>query len=340
MHEHEHHHDDCCGHDHHDDTWPAAPLMWDDLFDAAALDAGAWDSEDTSDFVEPPFTTYEFIHQGTMWRVSQWGNPADMPLVLLHGFMQTAATWSFVASELAHDHCVYALDFVGHGSSDKPSDPGVYTYDAVVEAVGAFLREVACVHPETHAMRKAHLMGYSMGGRVAVQVALQNPQYVHSVILESCGLGPADEEERGAAEERNRGWAQALRRDGIEAFVSLWEELPLFESQKQRNLAEKLRPERLANDPEALALCLEGMGKHAMPSEAVTVGALAGMWIPVKYLWGLQDASCERPAHRLVREGFDVTAVDVGHNVHLEAPMAYLGSVKQFLDSIELKGLW
>lgn len=343
----EHHQDGCCDHDHHDhccehdhDPMTSVPLTLANFFDAEALDRGAWDfEEDDDEYVEPPFTTFEFVHQGTTWQVSQWGNPADMPLVLLHGFMQTAATWNFVAPELAHDHCVYALDFVGHGSSDKPHEPEAYAYDAVVEAVGAFLREVACVHPETHAARKAHVVGYSMGGRVAVQVALRNPQQVYSVILESCGLGPADEEERLAAEQRNKGWAQQLRHEGIEAFVALWEELSLFASQKQRNLAAKVRPERLANDPEALALCLEGMGKHAMPYEADTVGALVGMWLPVKYIWGVEDATCERPAHCLSHEGFDVSAVGVGHNVHLEAPMAYVGNVQHFLSSIELKGL-
>lgn len=357
-HHHEHHHDEqgcccegehyhaqehCCEgehheHHHHDEEMASAPLSLADCL-AEAWNVGAWDFEDDTTYVEPPFTTFAFQHEGATWQVSQWGNSADMPLVLLHGFMQTSATWKFVAPELAQQRCVYALDFVGHGSSDKPHDAAPYAYDAAVGAVGAFLEEVACVHPETHATRKAHLMGYSMGGRVAVQVALQNPQKVYSVILESCGLGPADVEERALAEQRNADWASKLRRDGIEEFVALWEELPLFATQKQRNLTEKLRAERLANDPEAMALCLEGMGKHAMPLEADTVGSLAITYLPVKYLWGSKDTTCQRPAHQLSHEGFDVTAFDVGHNVHLEAPMAYLESVKQFLNSIELKGL-
>ncbi len=337
-HDHHSHHDGCCGHDHDHDDMASTSLSLANLLDPDVMDPGLWGIED-DDYKQPAFTTFEFTHEGTTWQVSQWGDSSDMPLVLLHGFMQTAATWNFVAPELAQGHCIYALDFVGHGSSDKPHTRKAYDYNGVVEAVGAFLREVACVHPETHDPRKAHVLGYSMGGRVAVQVALLNPQNVYSVILESSGLGPADEEERAAAEARNKDWAQKLRQAGIEEFVALWEELPLFETQKQRNLAAKVRPERLANDAEALALCLEGMGKHAMPLESDTVSGLASIWLPVKYIWGAQDKTCERPAHQLSREGFDVSAIGVGHNVHLEAPMAYLESVKQFLSTIELKGL-
>lgn len=337
-HDHDHHDHHHGYHHHHETETASAPLVLADLLGVGAFGAGAWDVIE-DDYQEPPFTEFTFSHKGVGWHVSRWGNAADMPLVMLHGFMQTAATWNFFAPELAQNHCVYALDFVGHGQSDKPDDAESYTYDAVVEAIEAFLRDVACVHPDTHEQRKAHILGYSMGGRVAAWVAARNPNLVYSVILESCNFGPVDEEEREAAKARTADWVERLRRDGIDDFVSFWEELPLFATQKERALDAQLRPERTANDANALALCLEGMGKHAMPLEGDLIGSLTSTWLPLKYLCGSHDPSSERLARLLGREGFDVTTASVGHNVHLEAPMAYLGTVRQFLEGIELRGL-
>ncbi len=66
-----------------------------------------------------------------------------------------------------------------------------------------------------------------------------------------------------------------LRNNGIEEFVEYWETLPLFESQREMGLDEELRPERLANDAESMALCLEGAGKHAMPDASQAFAVVA-----------------------------------------------------------------
>lgn len=340
-HEHHHHGDDCgCGHDHHHDHWD-----YDRATEPAVINMGDgfmmvdFYADDETELTAPEAEEFDFEHNGVTYHARRWGNPEKRPVLMLHGFMQTGAGWDFVASELGLEYCVYALDFVGHGASGKPAEADHYSYDAAVETAAAFLREVACPHPETGEIRKAHVVGYSMGGRVALGLLSTCKELLQTVCLESCNLGPVDEEERAAAAERNAEWAARLRTDGMENFVAFWEELPLFATQKERGLHNRLRAERCANDAEAMALCLEGMGKHTMPLEHESVRVLMNSWLPIKYVWGTEDEGCRRVARMLDERGLDVSATSTGHNTHAEAPMIYLRLVRDFFAGNELKGL-
>ncbi len=282
-----------------------------------------------------PTNEFDFDWNGQRLHVYQWGDQGSVPVVALHGFMQTGMSWSVVAGALSADHCVYALDLIGHGKSGKPTSPESYSYAAAIDSVQAFLREVACASGQ----RRAHLLGYSMGGRVAAGVAAKERDCLYSLVLESCNLGSSTEEDRTAAELRNSGWAAQLRADGMDPFVEYWEQLPLFATQRELGLDSVLREERLANSAESMALCLEGMGKHAMPLEDEAFAALSATWVPIKYLWGQEDAKSQPIAHRFEHEGFDVASLSTGHNVHLEAPALYTKAVQEFLSGIEPKAL-
>lgn len=322
----EHHGEGCaCEHGHAEAAPPLAPA-W------SMLGSGV------SRKSFPPEREFDFLWEGQPIHVYQWGSPENVPVVLLHGFMQSGLSWENVVESLLPGHCVYALDFLGHGKSAKPRTAELYAYDASVRMVESFLEEVACLAPDG-SKRRAHVVGYSMGGRIALGLASSEKDLLYSLVLESCNFGPDGEEERIVAEERNRAWASKLRSSGIEAFVGYWEALPLFQTQCEMGLDEVIRPERLANDAEAMALCLEGAGKHAMPDAAQSFAVVASTWIPVKYLWGYDDRNSEPVAHRLEHGGIDVTSFGTGHNVHLEAPALYGTVVQEFLSGIEPKGL-
>ena len=335
-------HHDCCG-GHHHDAGEGCGCGHEhghshvERDASAELLAGGWQMprKAVAQPAPEPVREFDFPWKGQSLHVRQWGEQGAIPVVALHGFMQTGASWAAVAGALSADHCVYALDFVGHGQSSKPTAPEPYSYDAAIDSVQSFLREVAC----TNGQRRAHLLGYSMGGRVAAGVAAKERDCLYSLVLESCNLGPASEDGRSAAEQRNSEWAARLRAEGIEPFVEYWEQLPLFATQRELGLDEAQRPERLANDAEAMALCLEGMGKHVMPLEDDAFAQLSATWVPIKYLWGYDDAKSQPIAHRFEHEGFDVTSFGTGHNVHLEAPGLYTRAVKEFLSGIEPKAL-
>lgn len=298
-----------------------------------------------------------FSYEGQRLHALVWdtadANSNRAPIVLLHGFMQSARGWTNIAQALAEAHTVYALDLMGHGESAKPSDPERYTYADVAASVDAFLRTVVCPPSRSAAAdcapsrpastrspfaQRAHVVGYSMGARVALRLASTSKDVVASLVLESCNLGCADEAARVLAQERNEGWVSRLRAGSMEDFVRYWESLPLFETQRAQGFDAALRPGRLDNDPAALALCLQGSGKQAMPLVAETLACLKESALPVAYIWGGLDKGCAFVAQQLAEVGATTKMLNTGHNVHLEAPMLYLEEVRKFLISIDMDG--
>lgn len=140
------------------------------------------------------------------------------PLVLLHGFAQSADVWDEVASRLACKRPVHALDFVGQGESERPKDPAPYALKAVSDALLAFLRHV---QQESGGLAPV-VVGYSMGGRLALAAACQacageppaSSLPFSMLVLESAGLGPrvARRARGNGAPQRGKRAAPARRR--------------------------------------------------------------------------------------------------------------------------------
>ncbi|MEE0343757.1 MAG: alpha/beta fold hydrolase [Eggerthellaceae bacterium] len=292
-----------------------------------------------------------------------WGNPELPPVVLLHGFMQSSTSWNSIASSFTNRFCVYALDFIGHGLTEKSKKAARYTYEDMAASVDYFLRKVVCAqekrgcekrgrekgvhtrqaltnHSQTkHTQTKrAHVIGYSMGGRIALRLLQTSSDVLASVVLESCNLGCATETERTEAAQRNQGWVDRIQHDGMEAFVNYWETLPMFATQKELGWDKLLHVSRAANNPTSMVLCLQGSGKQAMPLTEVMLEAVRTqrqMGFPMLYIYGDKDAKSAAVAATLEAEGVLVSAIPAGHNVHLEAPMLYLKEVVHFLANTE-----
>ncbi len=259
--------------------------------------------------------------------------PSAAPLILLHGFAQSSASWDAVARKLAATgRPIYALDLVGHGESERPADACAYALDAQGEALLSFARMVA----DREGARPA-VLGYSMGGRVTLAALRRDPRAFAAVVLEAAGFGPATQAERDAATERDAACAARLRADGLEAFMDFWEQLPLFASQRDLppDVRERLRAGRMANDAEALARTFEQAGQHVMPSRAETLETLAVLragGTPLLYLAGERDEKYRALAAQAAEAGATVCIIPgAGHNAHLEAPAAFVQEVSLFL---------
>lgn len=259
--------------------------------------------------------------------------PSAAPLILLHGFAQSSASWDAVARKLAATgRPIYALDLVGHGESERPADACAYALDAQGEALLSFARMVA----DREGARPA-VLGYSMGGRVTLAALRRDPRAFAAVVLEAAGFGPATQAERDAATERDAACAARLRADGLEAFMDFWEQLPLFASQRDLppDVRERLRAGRMANDAEALARTFEQAGQHVMLSRAETLETLAVLragGTPLLYLAGERDEKYRALAAQAAEAGATVCIIPgAGHNAHLEAPAAFVQEVSLFL---------
>jgi len=262
----------------------------------------------------------------TMNRGRGTGSSEGSPIVLLHGFMQSHHTFDEVVGPLEKaGYRVIAPDLVGHGEAPRTHDEQAYT----LEAIGAEILRLL----DDEGIGTVNLVGYSMGGRVAASLSLAHPERIESLILESAGVGPRDEDTRDALRLRDEDMIKRLRDEGIEAFVDWWEKLPLFATQRflPEETRARVRAERLANDPETMALVVEQCGQHTMTDMR---RKLSDAKFPLLYLAGTDDMKYREVAADLAQfGGIDVKLIEAGHDTHLENPAGFARAVLGYLDA-------
>jgi 2-succinyl-6-hydroxy-2,4-cyclohexadiene-1-carboxylate synthase len=234
------------------------------------------------------------------------------PLLLLHGFTQTGRGWDEVARHLDGErYRPLAPDLRGHGAagSRRPIDMASVAADAVGLAPGRFA-----------------LAGYSMGGRIALHVALEHPERVTKLVLVSTTAGIDDPAERAARRARDEELATWVEQHSIAAFADRWGAQPLFAGQTPE-VAAAARADRLDNDPRHLAAALRGIGTGAMAPLWERLGELT---MPVAVLAGQRDAKFVALGRRLADALPHATLAVVpgaGHALPLEAPAAVAAAI-------------
>ncbi len=230
------------------------------------------------------------------------------PLLLLHGFTQTGRGWDEVARHLAlQRYRPLAPDLRGHGSAAarRPIDMASCVAD---------LAALAEPGPVT-------LAGYSMGGRVALHLALAHPERVSRLVLVSTTAGIEPAAERAARRERDEALAAWMQEHAIDEIADRWSTQPLFADQAA-SVAAVARADRLRNDPAGLAASLRGIGTGVMVPLWERLGELT---MAVTVLAGERDAKFVAIAERLTDElpNANLTIVPgAGHALTLEAPRA------------------
>ncbi len=250
---------------------------------------------------------------------------AGRPLLLLHGFTGSAAVWPALAARFAPHRCTVAVDLIGHGQSDTPADAERYRMEQCVADLLALL--------DTLEIAQTDVLGYSMGGRVALQMAATAPARVSTLILESSSPGLADPAERQARIAADEALADSIERDGLAAFVDRWEQLPLFASQAAlpADIRARQHTQRLQNNPQGLANSLRGMGTGRQSS---LWDRLPQLRMPALLIVGALDQKYCAIAEQMAQALPNVRTVVVpnaGHAVHLEQPERFAMIVMEFL---------
>ncbi|WP_201716543.1 2-succinyl-6-hydroxy-2,4-cyclohexadiene-1-carboxylate synthase [Rossellomorea arthrocnemi] len=247
------------------------------------------------------------------------------PLVFLHGFTGDTTTWSPITDHLSTTHQCISIDLIGHGLTESPKDFTRYKMERVSLDIRFILDELN--------IEEAVLIGYSMGGRLALHFSLTYPQRVKALILESASPGLKTTEERVDRMKKDHGLADRIEKDGIENFVDFWQEIPLFASQKRLSDRERfnIRKQRLNQSATGLSNSLRGMGTGAQDS---LWDRLCDLSLPVQILVGELDHKFIYIAEEMKKRNSDfqiVTFFNTGHAIHVEEPLKFGTIIKELL---------
>ena len=233
-------------------------------------------------------------------------------LVLVHGFTQTGRCWRPVVDGLAIDHRVTLVDAPGHGRSS---------------ALVADLWEGARLIGE--AGGRAAYLGYSMGGRHLLHLALAQPELVDRLVIVGATAGIDDADERAARADADRATAERIRSLGVADFVRSWVAQPMFDGIPPDR---QFVAERMENTVEGLCGSILRAGTGAQEPIWDRLGRLA---MPVLVVAGEHDAKFTRLGKRLVEaigeNATMATVPEAGHAAHLEAPDAFLAAIRPWL---------
>lgn len=268
---------------------------------------------------------------GIRYHVTEAG--AGEPVVLLHGFTGSAANWHQLMALLSDRYRVIGVDLPGHGSTDAPADLSGYAMPRVAGDLAELIARLGAT--------PAHWLGYSMGGRLALYMAIHYPALVRSLILESASPGLDDARQQAARRAQDEALAERIEAGGIPAFVDYWEDLPLFATQEKLppEARAALREQRLANSARGLADSLRGMGTGVQPS---LWGQLSSLKPPVLLMAGELDEKFTA-INRHVAERVQGARLEIipnaGHTIHLEQTAIFTRIVLEFLArSSEISG--
>jgi 2-succinyl-6-hydroxy-2,4-cyclohexadiene-1-carboxylate synthase len=230
-------------------------------------------------------------------------------LVLVHGFTQNADCWGPVARDLERDHEVVTVDAPGHGAASDVQ-VGFATGAALIGTAGG----------------RGTYVGYSMGGRYALRLALDQPHVVERLVLVGASPGLASPGERTVRRLADEALAHRVESIGVAAFVDEWLAQPLF-----AGLPPEMRfmTQRLRNTAAGLASSLRRAGTGAQEPLWSRLGSLA---MPVLLVTGERDdkftAIAAQMAERIGPSASTVVLPGVGHTAHLEDVAGFVAALR------------
>jgi 2-succinyl-6-hydroxy-2,4-cyclohexadiene-1-carboxylate synthase len=255
------------------------------------------------------------ILEGADVRLNYFVTGEGPPVTLLHGFTQSGRSWQEVIATMPSGWRWVVPDLRGHGETRiQPGAP--CTMDACTADLELLWDHLGLDRP--------HLVGYSMGGRLALHVAARRPERLLSLLTIGAHAGLED----AAREGRRQGddaLARRIEQDGLEAFIDYWSALPLFAGVERRgpSFVAQLRAERMRNTAAGLAASLRGMGAGQMEP---LWDELGHMTVPSTFVAGQLDHGYVASARRLasvVPNGRVEIVLRAGHTVHQERPEAF-----------------
>lgn len=261
---------------------------------------------------------YEFLRRDT----------SNLPyIILLHGFTGSLEDWHQFENYFSKDYNLVGIDMIGHGKSDAPSDLSYYSTDSIIRQIKKVKEAVTG--------KKIFLLGYSMGGRAALNYSLSFPYDLEGLILESATSGITNSTLKFERERTDRNLAEFILSNPVEKFVDDWINREIFQTQK--NLSEgvlnEIRNRKLKCNKTGIANSLLGFGAGVMEP---VFDKLTNIRIPVQLICGELDnkfVDINHHIHKLIPNTKLSIIKNAGHNVHLEETKQYADVVYSFVGS-------
>mgnify|MGYP002381281214 CR=1 FL=1 len=235
---------------------------------------------------------------------------ADASVMLLHGLLGAPASWDDVVRALGARATTPSTPWLpGHGPAAGPPPEGAF--EAVIERLGALWLTT-----------RTTLVGYSLGGRLALALAARFPERVRGVVAIGAHTGLSSQTERTERVAWERGLVSDLERGGLPAFVDAWEQQPIFATQALLSQVDRDRQRqiRLGHQPSGIGWAIDVLGTGKMPA---LLGPLARVGVPVIFAVGALDrraVAVAREAMGVLPRAEVVVVPEAGHNLLLEAP--------------------
>jgi len=246
-------------------------------------------------------------------------------VLLIHGFTGSLEGWRDIYPNLDERFNYVGIDLIGHGKSDSPTDIEKYKPESLVSQIQDILDQLS--------INKVIILGYSMGGRVALNFAVSHPQKIKGIILESTSAGIKNEKDRIERTESDEELASYVEENRTEKFAERWMNQDIFNTQR-RFSDEKLQiiRDRIAqNSKTGLANILRGFGNGTMPYLVAKVNLIQ---CPVLLISGELDTKYCRLNSELEKKfpnAKNAVVKNAGHNTHLEESERFVQAANEYL---------
>jgi 2-succinyl-6-hydroxy-2,4-cyclohexadiene-1-carboxylate synthase len=269
--------------------------------------------------------------QGIPFHIRTEGNESLPCIVFLHGFLGSGSDWYPVSRGLHDEYCCMMVDLPGHGKAillNKPDADGYFeqTLDALAELI-RMNTSTPCL-----------LVGYSMGGRLALALMLRHPDLFVKVLIVSASPGLKTAIEQIERQKHDERIARKIERN-FEGFIEAWYDQPLFSTLKHHPLFEEIESMRKFNNPRDLALIMRVLGTGRQPSQWDN---LEHNKVQVRFFVGEKDDRYLEIGRQMVKlcPGSDLEIFPhCGHTLQLENNDLFLDRLRFFFNQQEKKNL-
>jgi esterase len=283
---------------------------------ASATDLGISHSPDTR------YVSRQTVVRSQRFHFTEWGQPGQPQILLLHGGNQSSHSWDLVSLHLSDRYHVFALDQRGHGDSEWSRDID-YSIDAMVADAAAFIADQQLHDPI--------VFGHSMGGQVTLNLALQHPTVAKALVI--VDVGPELTEE--GMKTIGNFVVHNIEFDDLEVFL---DNVVKYDPFRSREHIERTVKYNMLRRVDGKYLSKVDHRRIPMPNTKLTLDMMKALSMPVLIVRGaesnifLPDAA-ERFA-AVLPQGQLVTVGDTGHNVHSGNTAGFIDAVGPFLAEV------